>query len=148
MIEQIVRETLATISVHDLDKAAAYFSDDLAVTDPVLKLSTPMDKARYIAQLNALFDAFPDWSYNVRATITQGDKVQVIVETSGTHSNPLQLPGLDPIPATAKSFAIVDQFVFTVTDNLVTAILIDSPPDGGMAEMHRQLGLTLGEPQA
>jgi predicted ester cyclase len=147
MIEQLVRETLAIISGHDLDKAAACFSDDLAVIDPVLKLSTPMDKARFLAQLNAFFQAFPDWSYDVRATITQGDKVQVIVETSGTHSNPLHLPGLDPIPATAKRFVITDQFVFTVTDNLVSAIVIESPPDGGLAEMHRQLGLTLGEPQ-
>ena len=142
-IEQIVRHTLSAIDAHDLNKAAAYTADDLAVTDPTLNLPRPLDKNAFFAQMSAILQAFPDWKYNIIEVTTRNDQVTVTVEAVATNTNPLQLPGLPPIPATGKRVTVPDQFIFTVMDDIITAITINSPPNGGAAEMLRQLGITL-----
>jgi predicted ester cyclase len=142
-LEQIVRETLSAIEAHNLSNAGAYTADNLTVNDPTLKLSHPLDKRAFFSQMDAILQAFPDWKYNVRAMTTQNDQVIATVEATATHTNPLQLPGMPSIPATGKRISVPDQFIFTLKDNRITAITIDSPANGGAAEMLRQLGITL-----
>lgn len=48
--EQIVRETLAAIEAHDLNKAASYAADNLTVNDPSLNLPRPLDKNAFFAK--------------------------------------------------------------------------------------------------
>lgn len=144
--EQIVRETLSAIGAHDLSKAAAYTTDDLTVNDPALNLPHPLDKRAFFAQMNAILQAFPDWKYNVRAITAQNDQVIATVEAIATHTNPLQLLGMPSIPATGRRVCVPDQFIFTMKDDRIAAITVNSPANGGAAEMWRQLGITLPPP--
>ncbi|MEP7285528.1 MAG: nuclear transport factor 2 family protein [Chloroflexota bacterium] len=139
--EQIVRETLAAIEAHDLNKAAGYAADNLIVRDRTLP--NTLDKNTFFTQMGAILQAFPDWKYEIGELVSQNNQVTVTVRALATHSNPLQLPGLPPIAATGNHVNVPDKFIFTVTDDKISALVIDSPPHGGAAEMLRQLGITL-----
>jgi hypothetical protein len=52
-------------------------------------------------------------------------------------------PGAPDILPTGKKFAIADTFVFTVMGDQITAVYVDSPPNGGLAGMLQQLGIQL-----
>jgi predicted ester cyclase len=138
--EQIVRQTLAALEAHDLTKAAAYASDDLAVSDPKLNLPHPLNKQAFFAQMEGILQAFPDWEYTLHAITTQNDQVTATVDAVATHTRPLKM-GAATIPPTGKRVVVPDEFIFTVKDNLITAITIHSPANGGAAEMLRQLGI-------
>lgn len=92
--------------------------------------------------MKTILDAFPDWKYNIQSITSQNNQVTVTVEAVATHTRPLQLAGM-PIPATGKHVNVPDQFIFTVQDDRITAITINSPVNGGATEMLRQLGITL-----
>jgi predicted ester cyclase len=137
---QIVSEVLNAIDAHDLRKASARTAEDLVVTDPTLAGS--LDKAAFFAQMDAILTAFPDWKYDLESLDAEGKRVTVSVVALATNTAPLKLPGMPVVPATGKHVSIPDRFVFTVENDHVTELKIDSPPNGGAAAMLSQLGIT------
>ncbi len=143
---QIVCEVLNAIDAHDLNKAAKRIAEGCVVRDT--RLPRTLDKATFLEQMRAILAAFPDWKYDLDALDAEGETVTVNVIALATHSAPLRLPGQPAFPATNKHIRVPDHFIFTVRNELVTALKIDSPPDGGAAAMLSQLGMTLTPPQS
>lgn len=136
---QIVSEVLNAIDAHDLRKAAARTADDCVVVDP--SLSHTVNKAAFFAQMDAILKAFPDWKYDLESLDANGKRVTVTVTAIATHTAPLKLAGMPAVPATGKRVSVPDRFVFTVENDQVTELKIDSPPNGGTAAMLAQLGI-------
>ena len=139
--EQIVRETLAAIEARDFDGFARFAADDFTIHDPTLPRD--LNRAAFVAQMTAILGAFPDWKYVIQSITTQDNQVTAVLCAVATHSAPLQLPGMPPIPATNKAVNVPDRFIFTIKDGKISRLTVDSPPNGGAAEMLRQLGITL-----
>jgi len=134
----IVKATIAAIETHDIETAAGYASPDLTVTDP--NLPRPVGKDVFFGQMKVMLAAFPDWHYDVHAISALGDQVTVSLTAIATHTAPLQM-GAMTLPPTGKQISVPDKFIFTVKDNLITVLQVDSPPGGGAPSMMRQLGL-------
>src|SRR6266487_1963941 len=100
---EIVQDFSAALEAKDLDKAASYLSDDFMLRGPTPQ---PVGKNEFIAIQGAFFQAFPDWSFNQSALQEQGDKVISTVQITGTHTAPLVMPGMPPIPATGKKVSL------------------------------------------
>ncbi|HEY3291479.1 MAG TPA: nuclear transport factor 2 family protein [Anaerolineae bacterium] len=136
---EIVTATIAAIQAHDVTAASVYAADEFTVTDP--NLPRAVGKTFFFGQMAAMFAAFPDWHYDIHTMAAQGDCVTVELTVHATHTAPLQLGGTALKP-TGKQISIDDKFHFTVRENLIIALRVDSPPGGGAPAMMRQLGLT------
>ena len=136
--EEIVGATIAAIQVHDIKAAAAYTADSLTVNDP--NLPHAVGKQAFFAQMTTMLQAFPDWRYDIHNIATQGDRVSVELTALATHTAPLQLAGAT-LPPTGRRVQVPDLFIFTVKNDLIVSLDVDSPPHGGAPEMMRQLGL-------
>ncbi len=134
----IVKATIAAIEAHDIAAASAYAADTLTVTDP--NLPRPVGKEFFFAQMAVMLAAFPDWRYDVHAITADGERVTVELTAIATHTAPLQMGGMT-LPPTGKQVNVPDRFIFTVQDERIVELQVDSPPDGGAPSMMRQLGL-------
>lgn len=141
---QIVCEVLNAIDAHDLDRAAKRIAETCTVRDTAMPQA--LGKAAFVGQMRAILAAFPDWKYDLDSLEADGPKVTVCVTALANNTAPLQLGGRVPIPATGKRVRVPDRFVFTVENDLVTSLTIDSPKDGGAAAMLAQLGMQLPAP--
>ncbi len=135
---QIVVEVLNSIDAHDLDKAARRFAETAVVQDSSMSLS--LGKSAFFEQMRAIFAAFPDWKYDLDSIEAEGEQVKVKVTALATQTAPLKLAS-QTIPATGKHVSVPDQFVFTVIENEIHSLKIESPQDGGAAAMLSQLGV-------
>lgn len=135
---QIVVEVLNSIEAHNLDKAAHRFADTAVVEDT--STAQRLGKNDFIEQMRSIFAAFPDWHYDLDSIEAEGDEVKVQVTALATQTAPLKLAN-QTIPATGKHVSVPDQFVFTVIDNEIRSLKIESPKDGGAAAMLSQLGV-------
>ena len=138
---QIVSEVLNAIDAHDLRKASARTAENLVVIDRALP--TTLDKAAFFSQMDAILKAFPDWKYDLESLEADGKHVVVNVTALATNTAPLKLPGLPAFPATGRHVSVPDRFVFTVENDRVTELKIDSPPNGGASAMLAQLGIQI-----
>lgn len=138
---QIVTEVLNAIDAHDLRKASARTAENVVVIDPTLPRA--LDKATFFSQMDAILKAFPDWKYDLESLDADGKRVTVSVTALATNTAPLRLPGMPTIPATGKRVSVPDRFVFTVENDRVTELKIDSPSNGGAAAMLAQLGVQM-----
>jgi predicted ester cyclase len=138
--EELVRAAIGAIEQHDMARLSSYMSDDAGVLDAKLS-NLALPKAAFLAQIDAILQAFPDWKYNILALSTKDDQVAVDVRLTATHNKTLNLPGMPPVPATGRQVSVPDRFVFTIRDSKISMLTIDSPEGGGAAEMMRQIGL-------
>lgn len=135
---QIVCEVLNAIDAHDLDRAARRVAETCVVRDT--SMPQAFNKAAFLAQMRSILAAFPDWKYDLESIEAEGKQVTVSVTALATNSAPLQLAGRPAIAATGKRVSVPDKFVFTVSDDQVDSLTIDSPRNGGAAAMLAQLG--------
>jgi steroid delta-isomerase-like uncharacterized protein len=64
---------------HDLDGMASFYKSTIKVND------LPMDPAAVSAQFEPLFSAFPDWHWEMRNLVVDGDHIAVHFTVTGTH---------------------------------------------------------------
>jgi steroid delta-isomerase-like uncharacterized protein len=64
---------------HDLDGMASFYTSTIKVND------LPMDPAAVSAQFEPLFSAFPDWHWEIRNLVVDGDHIAVHFTVTGTH---------------------------------------------------------------
>ena len=69
---------------HDLDGMASFYKSTMRVND------VPMDPATVAAQFAALFSAFPDWHWEIRNLVVDGDYIAVHFTVTGTHRGAFQ----------------------------------------------------------
>jgi len=64
---------------HDLDGMASFYTSPIKVND------VPMDPAAVTAQFAPLIAAFPDWHWEIRHLVVEGDYIAVHFTVTGTH---------------------------------------------------------------
>ena len=64
---------------HDFDGMASFYTSTIKVND------VPMDPAAVAAQFAPLFSAFPDWHWEIRNLVVDGDYIAVRFTVAGTH---------------------------------------------------------------
>jgi predicted ester cyclase len=67
---------------HDLDGMASFYKSTMRVND------VPMDRAAVAAQFPPLFSAFPDWHWEIRNLVVDGDYIAGHFTVTGTHGGP------------------------------------------------------------
>jgi predicted ester cyclase len=70
---------------HDVERMASFYTSTIKVND------VPMDPAAVAAQFTPLFSAFPDWHWEIRTLVVDGNNIAVHFKVTGTHRG--GLPG-------------------------------------------------------
>jgi steroid delta-isomerase-like uncharacterized protein len=66
-------------NAHDVDRMASFYTSAIKVND------VPMDPTAVAAQFPPLFAAFPDWHWEIRALVVDGDYIAGHFTVAGTH---------------------------------------------------------------
>ena len=136
---ELARKALQAFSSGDTATIESLTTDDfqfLGVTPQ------PLTKQDYLGFMHAINTAFPDFKFNETSTSESGDTVTIKHKITGTHTGPLNAPGLPPIPATGKSISLPEEVsVFTFKDGKATRYLGEPAPNGGLPGMLKQLGV-------
>jgi len=64
---------------HDVEGMASFYTSTIKVND------APMDPAAVAAQFPPLFSAFPDWHWEIRHLVVDGENIAVHFTVTGTH---------------------------------------------------------------
>jgi steroid delta-isomerase-like uncharacterized protein len=76
----LYRSYLEYCNKHDLEAMATFYA-------PIIKIDgVPMDPAAVTAQFAPLITAFPDWHWEMRHILIDGDDVVVHFTVTGTHT--------------------------------------------------------------
>jgi predicted ester cyclase len=143
--EQVVRDALKAFETQGVEATSPYLSDQLAleVVDPPIRGG----KDEFIGQGILIKEAMPDFKWGIQNVTSQGNQVTVNMRWTGTQTGVFRLsvltPGAPDIPPTGKRVSVADKFYFTVSGDQITGVQIDSPADGGLYELLRQLGVQL-----
>lgn len=64
---------------HDFDRMASFYTSTIKVND------VPMAPAAVTAQFSPVISAFPDWHWEIRHLVVDGDYIAVHFTVTGTH---------------------------------------------------------------
>ena len=90
---------------HDLDGMATFY------TSPMKVNGVPMDPAAVAAQFAPMFSAFPDWRWEIRNLLIDGDYIAGNFAVTGTHRGAFQ-----GIEATGRRVNISDFTFYRLED--------------------------------
>ena len=90
---------------HDIDRMASFYTSTIRINE------APMDPAAVAAQFTPLFSAFPDWHWEIRNLVVEGDYIAGHFMVTGTHQGAFQ-----EIEATDRRVTI-SEFTFYRIEN-------------------------------
>ena len=141
----LIQTAISAWEEHDADALASCLSDDVTCTQI---LPQSVGKAQLITFMQAITQAFPDWSFNGHVLdeerlAEQSWRVIFVTAVTGTQAGDLILPPLPIIAATGRKIALPYRHLeFIVTGDKITEISADFSPSG-LEEVLAQLGLEL-----
>ncbi|MCC7447199.1 MAG: nuclear transport factor 2 family protein [Anaerolineae bacterium] len=143
--EQVVRNFLSAFETGGVPAAVPYLDDPFSMV--IIFPPVNGNRDAMLGQGALIKEALPDFKWGVQNVTTHGNQVTVIMKWTGTHTGTFRLsammPGAPDIPATGKKVTAADKFTFTVHDDKLSGVVIDSPADGGLSAMLRQLGVQI-----
>jgi predicted ester cyclase len=80
----LYRSYLKYCNEHNFDGMASFYTPTIKVND------VPMDPAAVTAQFEPLISAFPDWHWEMRHIVVDGDYIAVHFTVTGTHRGAFQ----------------------------------------------------------
>ncbi|MGW4118766.1 ester cyclase [Nocardia sp. NPDC004711] len=90
---------------HDFDGMASFYTSTIKVDD------VPMDPAAVTAQFSPLVSGFPDWHWEMRHLVVDGDYIAVHFTVTGTHRGTFQ-----GIEATGRRVTISEFTLYHLED--------------------------------
>jgi predicted ester cyclase len=140
-VPAVLREYVAGLAAHDADKVANTLSDNLLF----FTATRVLDKTEFLAMLNALYTAFPDWHYEHEGIENRGQGNYAIKwHQRGTHNGTWNLPGMESIAPTAKRVKIPPHYFFyRIADNKLTIIFPEPVVGGAPRGILEQIGVTV-----
>ena len=129
------------LRTHDIIKIGSTFAKDLRFVTPVRS----MNARQTLIFLTALYNGFPDWSYeNDPPELQVGGAWGVKWRQGGTHSHTLDLPGFPSVPATGRTVKIPEHFFYyKVKGDRLIEIRPDPVPGGAPRGIFEQIGVVL-----
>ncbi len=137
----IVKAMLAATEAGDFQKAGGMITDDMVFAGPVPE---PVGKREFIGMQTAMQAGIPDWKFGASDFKENGNQVTAVMHVSGTQTGELKLPlpGMAPVPATGKHFALpAEPATFTIKDGKVARLETASVPGAGVMGVLAQLGV-------
>ena len=116
---------------HDVDGMASFYRSTMKVND------VPMDRAAVAAQFPPLFSAFPDWHWEIRNLVVDGDYIAGHFTVTGTHRGAFQ-----GIEATGRRVTIPEFTLYRLQDDKFAEVWDLADMDAlmrqiGQGEAHR-----------
>ena len=90
---------------HNFDRMASFYTSTIKVND------VPMDPAAVTAQFEPLISAFPDWHWEMRHIVVDGDYIAVHFTVTGTHRGAFQ-----GIEATGRRVTVSEFTLYRLED--------------------------------
>ena len=90
---------------HDFDRMASFYTPTIKVND------VAMDPAAVTAQFAPLISAFPDWHWEMRHIVIDGDYIALHFTVTGTHRGAFQ-----GIEATSRRVTVSEFTLYRVED--------------------------------
>jgi steroid delta-isomerase-like uncharacterized protein len=110
---------------HDIDRMLSFYASTIKVND------VPMDPAAVAAQFAPLFSVFPDWHWEIRSLVAEGDYIAVHFTVTGTHRGAFQ-----GIEATGRRVTISEFTFYRLEDGKFAEVWDHADMDAVM----RQIG--------
>lgn len=141
MSETIALLVMEALSRRDPSQIKALSNDDAIASGGVLPRAIPLGDAVQI--MDALWTALSDFHVEITKVETKGAEVTVEFMWGGIHDGTLHLPipGATPISPTRKTVWVSEVFCFTVENDKINTLHVESPVGGGIPGMMAQLGL-------
>jgi predicted ester cyclase len=126
----VVRSFIDTVNTRDFDRYTALMGADAVLH--IGRVDVPIDPAGTRAIAEQWSTAFPDWRFELRDLIAEGDRVVAYMPYSGTHCH--TIIGVD---ATGRSCIVDEIVIFRVTEGKI----VEAWEVSDEAGMWRQLGV-------
>lgn len=143
---EIVRAVTSAIEAQNWDGAAGLLARDFQFMGGT---PVPLTGEQWLDIHRAFGAAMPDLSFNYAPTKSNGSHTTGTVKLTGTHRGELNLPmpGFPRVPATGNAIANPTEHVeVTVEDGKITQWQVESVPNGGVAGIFSQMGVSLPQP--
>lgn len=108
----LIRLFVDAWNTRDFDRFTALMGDDAVLHVGGVTVSCNPAGTRAIAQ--EWTTAFPDWRFQLRDLVAEGDRVVAHMPYSGTHRGPIQ--GVDP---NGRSCTVDEMVIFRITDGKI-----------------------------
>lgn len=106
----------------------------------------PLGVKEMIGALRAYTTGMPDFRFNYKIGSVSKNIVESKIKITGTHLNemPGPIPGIPNIPATNKRINMPEEkVIFTIKDNKIESLNIETTPDGGIIGVLKRLGVEI-----
>lgn len=141
--QELAREVLRAIEAQDWTAARALLSDDFQFSGAV---PVPIGPDEWLGVHRALAAGMPDVRFHYKATGGVGDDAEGTVQVGGTHTGTFTppIPGLSPVPPTGNKILNPPEHIWaTARDGKLIRYVVEQVPNGGLAGILGQMGVTL-----
>ncbi|MGE5401981.1 MAG: ester cyclase [Ignavibacteriales bacterium] len=139
----MVEEFLTAIEKNNFPRAESYLSENFKVTGVGPE---PLGMREFLGVHRALGKGMPDFRFNYRIVKEKGNKVNLTVKITGTHSMemPAPVPGLKNIAPTNKTVTMPEEpLEITVSGSKIEKLQLEHVTGGGLQGILRQLGVKM-----
>ena len=140
---KIVESFFNAIEKNDFTTAESYLSSNFKATGVG---PDPLGAKEFLGAHRAFNKGMPDFKFNYKIGNVKNNIVETKVKLTGTHFKdmPAPAPGFPNIPATNKTVRMPEERVtFTIKDNKIEKLLLESVPGGGLPGLLKQLGVEI-----
>jgi len=116
----VARRVFASLRAHDLDRFRSLLDPDVTRTNPLTGTVLRGTEA-IVDRITPLLAAFPDLTPTVKSLIVVDDRAVAEVIRTGTHTEPLSLPG-GTVPPTGEEVELAECLILRVEDESVVAL--------------------------
>ncbi len=140
--EDRITDMMQALTANDMNKVAAYLTDDFTCQTGHTKLN----KRDFLGVMGGLMSALQPRAFNLYDAQTNGSQVQFTAKLDGTFVNALQVP-IANNPSAKPNNQDLDvpesRWTYTLNGDKVSSILIADTPGGNLADIFKQLGVTV-----
>lgn len=140
-IEQIARN-FVTAMILAPEQAKGLITADAMISGGAMPQAVPMAEA--VKSAVPFSTAMPDCKVEFDSVVVNGNEATVKLHVSGTQTGQFKVGwGMPDVPATGKKVWVKDAMVVTVQGDKVSKARIESPADGGLPGILKQLGVQM-----
>ena len=140
--QEIVKTFITALQSGDFSEAANYMAPDFKLVGWMPQMPQPLNQGEFLALQEQLDAGMPDFSYNLSDLHGHGDRIEALIQVSGTHTGELAFPqfGIPTILETGQEVGLPQVPVeFVLKDGKITEMKMQSVPGGGMEGLLQQL---------
>lgn len=140
---EIVQTFITALQWGDMEVAVSRMADDFVFSGWTPQ---PLDKGEFLAMQSELKDAMPDYLFHLSDVQERDNGVEALIQITGTHMRDLSLPtfGLPLIRYTGIDVSLPQVHInFSVADDKIKEMLVESVPGGGLTGLLQQIGTEL-----